>query len=69
MHVSAGADVAPSGGNRALHTITLSRLICHPETKAYATRRLAEGKTSREIRRCLKRHIARRIYKLLEHTP
>jgi len=55
--------------NRALHTITLSRLTCHPETKAYAARRLTEGKTSREIRRCLKRHIARRIYKLLEHTP
>ncbi len=55
--------------NRALHTITLSRLSCHPETRAYATRRLTEGKTSREIRRCLKRHLARRIYKLLEHTP
>ncbi len=55
--------------NRALHTITLSRLSCHPETKAYATRRLTEGKTSREIRRCLKRHLARRIYKLLENTP
>lgn len=55
--------------NRALHTITLSRLACHPETKAYATRRLADGKTTREIRRCLKRHIARRIYKLLENTP
>jgi transposase len=55
--------------NRALHTITLSRLGCHPETQAYATRRLAEGKTPREIRRCLKRHITRRIYKLLEHTP
>ncbi len=55
--------------NRALHTITLSRLACHPETQAYATRRTAEGKTSREIRRCLKRHIARRVYKLLEHTP
>jgi len=55
--------------NRALHTITLSRLSCHPETRAYAARRLAEGKTSREIRRCLKRHLARRLYKLLEHTP
>jgi len=55
--------------NRALHTITLSRLSCHPETRAYATRRLAEGKTSREIRRCLKRHLARRVYKLLENTP
>ncbi|HUU61824.1 MAG TPA: IS110 family transposase, partial [Acidimicrobiia bacterium] len=55
--------------NRALHTITLSRLARHPETRAYAARRLAEGKTSRETRRCLKRHIARRIYKPLEHTP
>ncbi len=55
--------------NRALHTITLSRLSYHPETRAYATRRQAEGKTTRDIRRCLKRHLARRIYKLLEHTP
>ena len=55
--------------NRALHTVTRSRLACDPKTKAYATRRLTAGKTSREIRRCLKRHIARRIYKLLENTP
>jgi transposase len=61
-----GGDRQP---NRALHTITLSRLACHPETRAYAARRLAEGKTSREIHRCLKRHVARRLYKLLEHTP
>ena len=37
--------------NRALHTITLSGLACHPETQAYVTRRTAEGKTSREIDR------------------
>jgi transposase len=55
--------------NRALHTIVLSRLACDPETKTYAERRRAEGKTPREIRRCLKRHLARRVYKLLEHTP
>jgi transposase len=55
--------------NRALHTIVLSRLTCHAETKAYAQRRRAEGKTNREIRRCLKRHLARRVYKLLEHAP
>ena len=54
--------------NRALHTIVVSRLACHDETKAYAARRLAEGKTSREVRRCLKRHLARRVFKLLEHT-
>jgi transposase len=52
--------------NRALHTIALSRLNHHPETKRYAARRTAEGKTPREIRRCLKRHLARRLYRILE---
>ena len=54
--------------NRALHTIVLSRLAHHDETKRYAARRRAEGKTSREIRRCLKRHLARRLFKLLQST-
>jgi transposase len=58
------------GGDRqlncALHTIVLARLKCHPPTKAYAARRLAEGKTPREIRRCLKRYVARELFKLLE---
>jgi transposase len=52
--------------NRALHTIVLTRLTHHPETKAYAARRASEGKTAREIKRCLKRHVARRLFKLLE---
>ena len=53
--------------NRALHTIVLSRLGHHAETRAYAARRAAEGKTPREIKRCLKRHLAaRRLFKLLE---
>lgn len=52
--------------NRALHTVALSRLQHHPETKAYAARRTAEGKTRRDIKRCLKRAIAREIYRLLE---
>lgn len=54
--------------NRALHTIALSRLSHHPETRAYAERRLAEGKSAREIRRCLKRYLARRMFRLLEAT-
>lgn len=54
--------------NRALHVIVLSRLQHHPETKAYAERRIAEGKSYREIRRCLKRFVARRLFKLLEST-
>jgi transposase len=52
--------------NRALHTIIVSRLTHHAETRAYATRRAAEGKSLREIKRCLKRHLARRLFKLLE---
>lgn len=52
--------------NRALHTVALSRLQHHPETKAYAARRTAEGKTRRDIKRCLKRAIAREIFRLLQ---
>lgn len=54
--------------NRALHAIVLSRLTHDPETKAYAARRSAEGKTSKEIKRCLKRHVARQLFKLLERS-
>lgn len=58
------------GGDRALncalHTIVLSRLTHHAETRAYAERRAAEGKSDREIRRCLKRYLARRLFRLLE---
>jgi hypothetical protein len=55
--------------NRALHTIVLTRLRYDPATRAYADRRRAEGKTDREIRRCLKRYIARELYHQLENPP
>jgi len=55
--------------NRALHTVTLSRLQRDPRTRAYAERRRAEGKTDREIKRCLKRYIARELYRRLEAPP
>lgn len=55
--------------NRALHTITLSRLRYDPTTQAYAKRRTTDGKTPREIKRCLKRYIARDLYRLLENPP
>jgi transposase len=51
--------------NRAIHIIASTRMRCHPETIAYLTRRRAEGKTDREIRRCLKRYIARQLYREL----
>ncbi len=56
--------------NRALHTIVLCRMRDDAPTRAYVARRSAEGKTNREIRRCLKRYTVRHLYRLLEqHTP
>jgi len=53
--------------NRALHTITLCRIRYDQRTRDYFDRRTAQGKTPREIKRCLKRYIARDLYRLLEH--
>jgi transposase len=52
--------------NRALHTIALTRLRCHPETQRYQTKRSAEGKTHRDIRRSIKRALARRLYRRIQ---
>ena len=51
--------------NRALWVIAFVRWRMHAETKKYAARRTAEGRTKLEILRCLKRYIAREIFKLL----
>lgn len=51
--------------NRALHMIAVCRLRYCPETRAYAQRRSTEGKTKKEIMRCLKRYIARQAYATL----
>jgi transposase len=53
--------------NRALHMILVTRKRSHPATIAYIERRLQEGKTRREATRCLKRYLARSLYRLLEH--
>jgi transposase len=53
--------------NSALYRIVISRLHTDPATRAYRDRRLTEGKTKREIIRCLKRYVAREVYGLL--TP
>jgi len=55
--------------NRALHTIALTRIRYDQTTRDYVARRTSEGKTPREIKRCLKRYIARDLYRLLEHRP
>ncbi len=55
--------------NRALHTVVMVRMRQDPTTKAYVARRLAEGKTTREIKRCLKRYVARQLFRELEAMP
>ena len=55
--------------NRALHLILVTRKRTHPPTRAYIERRIQEGKTRREATRCLKRYLARNLYRLLEHGP
>jgi transposase len=51
--------------NNALHTIAAARMRCCPDTRAYLARRTAEGENPREVRRCLKRYIARQLYRSL----
>jgi transposase len=61
------------GGNRqinaAIHRIAVTRGRCHEQTRDYLARKKAEGKTQRDAIRCLKRHLARRIWQLLRAHP
>ncbi len=52
--------------NAALYRIVLTRMSNHQQTRAYVTRRRAEGLNTAEIMRCLKRYVARQTYK---HLP
>jgi transposase len=60
------------GGDRilncAVHTIAISRRRCHQPTRDYITRPTAEGRTNKEITRCLKRYISRQLFKIMEAT-
>ena len=61
------------GGNRqanqALWRIATTRMQNDARTQAYVTRRETEPKNRKEIIRCLKRHIAREIYRLITNPP
>lgn len=61
------------GGNRqlncAFHRIAVTQARVHPEARAFIARKRAEGKSNREALRCLKRHLARRVHKLLTQPP
>jgi len=51
--------------NRALHMICVVRMGSDRRTQQYVARRTAEGKSKWEIMRCLKRYIAREVYRVL----
>lgn len=53
--------------NNALHTIVLVRMKYDQRTKDYVTRRTTEGMVKKDIIRCLKRFVAREIYRHLPH--
>ncbi|SPE99947.1 IS110 family transposase [Streptomyces sp. MA5143a] len=55
--------------NAALHRIVFTRLRHDPRTQAYYERRTQEGKTRREIIRCLKRYAAREVFNLVRTVP
>jgi transposase len=52
--------------NRALHTVAITRVRCHSETREYHAAATARGKTHRDIRRALKRALARRLYRRIQ---
>ena len=60
------------GGNRqlncALHRLAVTKGRLDSDTAAYLARKQAEGKSRREALRCLKRHLARRVWRLLQPT-
>jgi transposase len=61
------------GGNRqlncALHRLAVTKGRLDPDTADYLARKQADGKSRREALRCLKRHLARRVWRLLQPPP
>jgi transposase len=51
--------------NAALYRIVIVRLRWHQPTKDYMARRATEGKSKKEIIRCLKRYVAREVFAVL----
>ncbi len=51
--------------NKAIHVIANTRMRIDPATQAYVLRRRAQGKSDREIRRCIKRYVTRQLFRAL----
>jgi transposase len=57
--------------NRAIHTIALTQISHDPRARAYLQRKREAGKSRKDAMRCLKRHLARVVYRRLiaDQTP
>lgn len=66
QRLNRGGDRA---ANNALHTIVLVRMRYDERTRTYVERRTKEGLSKKDIIRCLKRFVAREIYRALTSTP
>ena len=64
MLITAG-DNANRQANAALYRVVIVRMRWHQPTIDYVARRTAEGMSKREIIRCLKRYLARELFRLL----
>ena len=65
---NAPTAAATARSTRPSTAIAVTRLPCRPETQDYIARKRAEGKSTKEAIRCLKRHLARRLWHLLLHA-
>lgn len=55
--------------NAALHQIVLTQARVHPPARAYLAKKRAEGKSTKEAFRCLKRHLVRVVFRALQEPP
>jgi hypothetical protein len=55
--------------NAAIYRTVIVRMRFHEPTIAYVARRTAEGKSKRDIIRCLKRYMIREVYHLVKTDP
>jgi hypothetical protein len=55
--------------NAAIYRTVIVRMRFHEPTIAYVARRTAEGKSKRDIIRCLKRYVIREVYHLVKAKP
>ncbi|MBW8060538.1 MAG: IS110 family transposase [Solirubrobacterales bacterium] len=52
--------------NAAFYRIALTQIRVHPEARAYLAKKRAEGKTTKEALRCLKRHLVRAVWRAMQ---